>query len=77
MLLLCAVAAFDQAGMASAILGTVAVLLLLANFQDCATAKASYLYVLRQLEGINLESATNNPTNSQQNKQAAIIGVEL
>ncbi|NEQ05175.1 MAG: glycosyltransferase [Moorea sp. SIO4E2] len=77
LLLLCAVAAFDQAGMASAILGTVAVLLLLANFQDCATAKASYLYVLRQLEGINLESATNNPTNSQQNKQAAIIGVEL
>ena len=72
LLLLCILAAFDQAGTASAILGSVVVLLLLAKFQDCATAKATYLYVLKQLEGSNLEPVTINPKSSKQNEQAVI-----
>ncbi len=48
--LLATMAIIDQAWFASAILGSIAFLLALHTFRDCAAATASYLHILKQLQ---------------------------
>lgn len=67
--LLGAIAAFAQAGIASALLGLAVVLLVVSAFRDCVAATATYLHGLKEVEGYHFYAVASNSATSNSYEQ--------